>query len=334
MEKSLTLYTWFSGILVVTNIVADILLLLKFRRYFRANGCGFVTLTLASFLFANFLGALIFGMTSLTVVISGGKSYQLFYAMNNLGTVWTLTTSLMHIACITFQRLFSLSCGRTFLNFTLSKTNIAISLTSLWIAALIIAMVCITSKTPETFTVYYFGIIATGLLSVFNFSLTLDTPIFKIKEVSSDFEDETMNASDQNLTKSTLQLKIVHNPRKTISLFSGLVFSFSIFCLPPSIPNLVFNLRGKLMSPTTSLIISLWILLGILCNSIWILLRLRSTINDATGFYAKWNVRKSRENIVHLIRRTRKSNRNSMILQEEDDYLNNFELDDTQQEML
>ena len=334
MEKSLTLYTWFSGILVLTKIIADILLLLKFRRYFRANGCGFVTLTLASFLFANFLGALIFGMTSLTVVISGGKSYQLFYAMNNLGTVWTLTTSLMHIACITFQRLFSLSCGRTFLKFSRSKTNIAVSLTCLWIAALIIAMVCITSKTPETYTVYYFGLVATGLLSVFNFSLTLDTPIFKIKEAPSDFEDETMNASDQNLTRSTLQLKIVHNPRKTVSLFSGLVFSFSIFCLPPSISNLVFNLRGKLMSPTTSLIISLWVLLGILCNSIWILLRLRSTINDATGFYAKWNVRKSRENIAHLIRRTRKSNRNSRILQEEDDYLHNFELDDIVQEIL
>ena len=105
------------------------------------------------------------------------------------------------------------------------------------------------------------------------------------------------------------KIRVVQNPRKTFSLFSGLVFSFILFCLPASIPNLIFNLQGAKLKQSTSLVISLWLLLGVVFDCLWVLMRLRSTINDNSGFYARWTLRKSRENVTMFLGLKKEKNR-------------------------
>lgn len=307
MEQSLTLFTWFTGVLILVIVVIDILLALKFRRYFRANGFGIVTITLLSFVIAQALAALIFGITSATILTTAGKSKSLFYTMKDLGTLWIMATTLLHIMGITFQRVFSFSYGNTFLQFTRSKTNIGLLILIIWACSILITLLCLTSGTAVTYSVFYVGLFISGVLTILNFIITLETSLFKQKALERHEDSEIVCPTNFSVhTSKPKRVRVVQNPRKTFSLFSGLVFSFILFCLPATIPNLIFNLRGKLLTQSTSLIISLWLLLGVVFNSMWILIRLRSTVNDTSGFYARWTLGKSRENLALFFGRKKK----------------------------
>ena len=135
-------------------IVIDVLLGFKFKRYFRANGFGIVTLTLLSLIIAHALGSFIFGLTALTILVSAGKAGSVFYSMKDLGTMWLISSTLLHIMGITFQRIFSFSYGNKFLTFTRSKTNIGVLIFIMWMVSFLLTVICITSGSAATYSVF------------------------------------------------------------------------------------------------------------------------------------------------------------------------------------
>ena len=292
----MTMFCWFTGIMLLVVLILDVLLGLKFNRYFRANGYGIVTVTLVSLVIAHAIGALIFGATAVIVAVTGGKAVETIHFMKELGSVWLISSSLLHVMSITFQRMLSCSLASDFIDFTRSKTNIGIITSIVWVVPLIVTILCITTRTAKIYSIFYFGLFITGCLSVLNFTFTVETAIFKGKSNNNiQFDlNEILASTPQVKSKRRRPVRVVSNPRKTFNLFSGLVFLFVLFIIPTSIPNLIFTLRKKYIQDSTSLIVSLWLFLGIVFNSLWIAMRLRSTINDTSGFYARWTLNRGK----------------------------------------
>ena len=165
----------------------------------------------------------------------------------------------------------------------------------MWFVSSALTLVTIISGTSTTFSVFYIGLSITGLFSVISFFITIDTSLNTSQSVLENIR-ELKNPIIPNKRKKNLQ--VVKNPRKTFALFSGIIFSFIVFTLPTAIPNLYSNLKGQHLSKSTSLIISLWLLVGVVFNSLWLLMRLRSTVNDTTGFYGKWSLNKNKRDVI------------------------------------
>lgn len=311
MKETLTLFVWFSGLLIIVISVIDILLGFKFRRYFRANGFGIVTLTLLSLVSAHVCGALIFAVTTLTIIVSAGNATTIFYRMKNAGTVWLISSTLLHMMGITLQRMFSFAYGNRFLKFTRSKNKIAAVILSLWIFSAVISILVVTSASPASFSVYYLGVFTVGVLTIVNFVVTVDTSLLRNKPLSHPEETEFTSTFWKGDSPSK-KVRVVQNPRKTFSLFSGLLLSFLFFTLPICIPNVIYNLRGRVLAESTSIITALWLLLGVVFDCMWILIRLRSTINDTSGFFARWTLGKSRENISKMLNNRRVHRKGTM----------------------
>ena len=86
----------------------------------------------------------------------------------------------------------------------------------------------------------------------------------------------------------------VRNPEKTFVVFTGIVVSFTAFILPMCAPYLYFHFTQQQVQEQVSLITSLWGLLGVLTNSLWIGFRLKSTMREGTGYYSKWTLEEQR----------------------------------------
>merc|ERR1712048_932464 len=97
--------------------IMDVLLAFKFRRYFRVNGFGIVTLTLVSLVVAHALGVVLFGLTTLTIIGSAGKEEFASHVIKDTATIWLIASTLLHMMGITLQRVFSCSYGSRFLRF-------------------------------------------------------------------------------------------------------------------------------------------------------------------------------------------------------------------------
>lgn len=301
MEQTLTLFSWFSGLLIILITVINVFLGFKFRRYFRANGFGIVTLTLLSLVSAHTLGVFIFAITTLTIIISAGNAPTTFYRMKNVGTVWLISSSLLHMMGITLQRVFSFAYGKKFLQFTRSRRNIAASIATLWIGSIFISVLVLVSASPASFAVYYFGVFICGVLAIVNFMVTVDMALLRNKPLSHPEETEIIQTITPDNSTASRKVRVVQNPRKTFSLFAGLLLSFLFFTLPICIPNVIYNLRGRVLSESTSIVVALWLFIGIVFDCIWILIRLRSAVNDTSAFFAKWTLGKSRDNIAHFL---------------------------------
>ncbi|XP_066912030.1 uncharacterized protein [Clytia hemisphaerica] len=299
MREALTLFSWFSGLLILVTVIIDILLAFKFRRYFRANGFGIVTLTLVSLVFAHGVSVLFYGITTLTIIGSGGSAKHEYSILIDLSNIWMISSTLLHMMGITLQRVFSYTYGNRFLQFTSKRKNIVVVILNMWLASLVITVLVLTNRNALCFSVFYLGVFICGTLTIVNFMLTVDTHIFRSKPLKNP-EDHELAMDMSNVNSPSKKVRVVQTPRKTFSLFSGLLASFLLFTLPGCIPNLIFNLRGKVLSESTYIIISLWLFLGLVFDCLWILMRLRSTINSQTGFYARWTLRKSRENVANF----------------------------------
>jgi len=309
MRESLTLFSWFSCLLIIITCIIDVLLAFKFRRYFRANGVGIVTLTLASLVSAHALTVLLFAISTLAIISSGGRAEATFHVAMEISTVWLISSTLLHMMGITLQRVFSFTYGNRFLQFTGKRKNILIVILNMWVAALTVTVLVLTHRFAVCYAIFHIGVFICGILTIVNFMLTIDTNLLRRKPLRNSEDHEL--AMDIATTNSPLKrVRVVQSPRKTFSLFSGLLASFLFFTLPACIPNLIFNLRGQLPSDSTSMIISLWLFLGVVFSCLWILMRLRSTINSQTGFYARWTLRKSRENIAHFLNKKTNGNNN------------------------
>lgn len=300
MKESLTLFSWFSSLLIVITCILDVLLAFKFRRYFRANGVGIVTLTLASLVSAHAFTVLLFAISTLTIISTGGRAESTFHVAMEISTVWLISSTLLHMMGITLQRVFSFTYGDRFLQFTSKRKNIVIVIANMWVASLTITVAVLTHRFAVCYAIFYIGVFICGILTIINFMLTVDGNLLRRKPLKNPEDHElAMNIAITN--SPSKRVRVVQSPRKTFSLFSGLLASFLFFTLPACIPNVIFNVRGQLPSYSTSMIISLWLFLGVVFNCLWILMRLRSTINSQTGFYARWSLRKSRENIANFL---------------------------------
>ena len=297
MKESFTLFTWFSTILILVTVIIDILLTFKFRRYFRANGFGIVTLSLVSLVIAHGISVLLYGITAITMMGSGGDVHII---MIDVTTVWLMSSTLLHMMGITLQRVFSYTYGNRFLQFTGKRRNVILVIFSMWLSSLVTTILVLTNRYALCFSIFYLGVFICGTLTIINFVLTVDTNLLRNKPLRNPEDHEL--AIDLSIANSpSKKVRVVQAPRKTFSLFSGLLASFLLFTLPACIPNLIFSLRGKILSESTYIIISLWLFLGLVFDCLWILMKLRSTINSQSGFYARWNLRKSRENIANFL---------------------------------
>ena len=298
MEESTTLFAWFSAILIIVTCIIDILLTFKFRRYFRANGFGIVTLSLVSLVVAHGVSLLLYGITAVTMV--GGARDYVYILMMDLTTVWLVSSTLLHMMGITLQRVFSYTYGNRFLQFTGRRRNIVAVIIGMWLSSLVTTILVLSNRYPLCFSVFYLGVFICGTLTIVNFMLTVDTNLLRKKPLRNPEDHEL--AIDLSIANSaSKKVRVVQAPRKTFSLFSGLLASFLLFTLPGCIPHLIFSLRGRILSESTYIVISLWLFLGLVFDCLWILMRLRSTINSQSGFYARWSLRKSRENVANFL---------------------------------
>lgn len=198
-----------------------------------------------------------------------------------------------------------MSYGNRFLKFIKSKLNIALVMMKLWFVSIALTFVTLTSSTTTTYSVFYIGLFVTGVFAVISFFVTIDTSLNTSQCspegrgcCSNPIAPPPSSNNKKNSKRRTNEFHVVKNPRKTFTLFSGIVISFVIFSLPCSVPNLYFTLRGKHVTEQISLMVSLWLLVGVVFNSLWILMRMRSNVNDTTGFYAKWTVQKNKRDLV------------------------------------
>ena len=279
----LTLFAWFSGLQIFVIIFLNTLLIFKFRRYYLSSGFGIVTLTLISKIAAHSTVGILYAVGCVTLMVNGGKVNHTFLKMNHLGTIWLTCSMLLHAMGVTFQRTVCIISVKRFLSLSQSKTYIGIMILIKWVVALLITGVTYKSRSAQTRAVFHTGLLVSGVLTIANFICTRDTQTFR--------DDISLAASSSPSFQSD-NLHIVSSPRKAFTMFSGLLFSFSFFCLPISIPNLVVALKGQNISQSASVIMSTWLLLGVVFDCMWVLIRLRSTVGDVSGFYSRWTFNK------------------------------------------
>ena len=272
------IYSYCTLVILLLILSVDFALVRRFRMYYFCHGYGVVTCVLLNLVVTQLLTSLLYGTAAVLIFIAiNGEEELMSHAIffNNTGTLWILSATLVHVIVLTCLRIYSVSYGNRFLKFVGSSFNISLVMVKLWFVSLAMTTVTVISTTVTTCFVFYIGVSATGLFALITFTTT--------KEKRSNTYFVSNIPHDQNIDG-------VRNPQKTFVVFTGIFISFAVFVVPSCITNLYFNIQKKSLDEGIYLVVSLWCLLGVLTNSVWIWYRLRCTVNHVTGFYSNWSL--------------------------------------------
>ena len=278
-------------VLLVLILFTDCALVVRFRNYYRCHGYGVVTWVLLNLVATQLLATFLFVAMAVLILTSDDISSDVNTSYVGLlkdgGTAWLMSATLVHVLVLTCLRIYSVSYGNRFLKFVGSTFNVRLVLIKLWFVSLSIAVVTITSPTPTTCSVFYVGILATGSFAVIAFFCTADSN--NNNNNAGGLVRSSMSNSEQTIPMGE-NIDGVQNPRKTYTMFTGVLVSFAVFVVPTCVPHLYYTTQKTSLDFDISLLLSLWCAVGVWVNALWIWFRMRCKMNLVDGLYSKWTL--------------------------------------------
>ena len=77
---------------------------------------------------------------------------------------------------------------------------------------------------------------------------------------------------------------------KTTTMLSGVVGLFVVFTLPCVAPHIYYAAHAHKVGEEIGVFLTLWSLLGVMANSLWLCCRMRANLNDVTGLPSLWSL--------------------------------------------
>ena len=294
MEQMLQVYPYCIFLLIFFILLSYCACVAHIKRYIRCHGYGVVTCLLLN-LVSTQLAASFLCMTSSIFLLMGDPRLKTYVTLfNDGGTSWLISTSLLHVIGITCLRIYSASYGSRFQKFVASSSNVGLVVVKLWFVGIAMTAVTVTSGTPMTNVVFHGGVAATGVFSIIAYSCTANRKPKNRPQPRTEFTFGTPILPQFNRDTTT---SMVTRQNKTSTMFTGLVVLFTVFTYPVVTPHIIYNAHALLghndsevVSEEVSVFLTLWCLLGVMANLVWLCCRMRANLNDVTGLPSLWSL--------------------------------------------